>query len=252
MSSGDGASRVGDQVAQVGVAVVADRGVQRHGVLRPADELADPLHRHAHRRRDLLRLGVGAELAGELAGHVAHPVDVLDQVHRQPHGALLLGDGPADRLTDPPRRVGRELVAAQVVELLHRADQAGVALLDQVEHRHAGPHVTPGDRDDQTQVGPDEPVLRLLALGDQSLQLLPARRRRAPRSCRAAARRRVRPRSPWPGRPPARHPAAASWRSRAGRRRRGRAPRRPRRSAVPSSLLHVATFRPWPAPRQYP
>jgi len=112
-------------------------------------------------------------LAGVLAGHVAHPVDVLDQVYREAYGALLLGDGPADGLADPPRRVRRELVPAEIVELLHGAHQAGVALLDQVEHRHAGAHVAPGDRHDEAQVGPDELVLGLRALGHQALQLGP-------------------------------------------------------------------------------
>ena len=163
---------VGDQVAEVGVAVVADRGVQRHGVLRPAHQLMHPLDRHAQRDGELLGLGVVAQLAGELTRHVAHPVDVFDEVHGQPHRALLLRDRPADRLADPPRRIGRELVSTHVVELLDRAHQAGVALLDQVEHRHPGPHVTARDRHHQAQVGPDEPVLRPLTLGNQPLQLV--------------------------------------------------------------------------------
>jgi hypothetical protein len=46
--------------------------------------------------------------------------------------------------------------------------------LDQVQHRHAGPHVAACDGDDQPQVGPDEQVLRALTLGDEPLQFLPA------------------------------------------------------------------------------
>ena len=40
-------------------------------------------------------------------------------------------------LADPPRRVGRELVAAAVFELVHRLHQADVAFLDQVEELQA-------------------------------------------------------------------------------------------------------------------
>ena len=55
-------------------------------------------------------------------------------------------------LADPPGRVRRELVAQLVVELLDRADQAEVALLDQVEQRDAGLRVVPRDRHHEAQV----------------------------------------------------------------------------------------------------
>ena len=162
---------VGDQVAQVRVAVVADRGVQRHRVLRPAPQLGHTLDRNPHGVGELLDLRLGAALTGELACHVAHAVDVLDQVHRQPHGALLLGDSTADGLPDPPRGVRRELVASPVVELLHGAHQARVALLDQVQHGHPGTDVAARDRHHETQIRTDEAVFRVLALGDELLEL---------------------------------------------------------------------------------
>ena len=46
----------------------------------------------------------------------------------------LAGQGPGDGLPDPPGGVGGELVALGVVELLHRPDQAQVALLDQLRN----------------------------------------------------------------------------------------------------------------------
>ena len=109
-----GGVAVGDQVAEVRVAVVTDRGVQRDGVLRPADQLVDPLDGHPERRRDLLRLRVRAELTGELTGHVAHPVHVLDQVHRQSHRALLLRDG---RLAGTLERPSAEDVVTAIAGL---------------------------------------------------------------------------------------------------------------------------------------
>ena len=69
------------------------------------------------------------------------------------------------------RRVGRELVAAGVVELLDGADQAEVALLDQVEERQPAAGVALGDRHDQPQVGLDQPLLGALAVADDGEQV---------------------------------------------------------------------------------
>ena len=66
-----------------------------------------------------------------------------------------------DRLPDPPRRVGRELVAAAVLELVDRLHQADVAFLDQVEELQAAVGVFLGDGDDEAQVGLDHFLLRL-------------------------------------------------------------------------------------------
>ena len=84
-----------------------------------------------------------------------------------PDGAGLVGHGAGDRLADPPGGVGRELVALGVVELLDRADQAEVALLDQVQEQHAATGVALGQRDDEPEVGLEQVVLRPPAvLGD--------------------------------------------------------------------------------------
>src|SRR6184192_1882669 len=64
-----------------------------------------------------------------------------------------------DRLADPPGRVGRELEALAVVELLRRADEADGALLDHVEKRQPLVAVVLGDRDDQPQVRLDQLLL---------------------------------------------------------------------------------------------
>ena len=95
--------------------------------------LGQPLH-------GLGQLG-GGGLASELGQQpallaVERPQPLVD-VARQPDRAALLGDRAADRLADPDHRVGREAVAAAVVELLHRAQQPERALLDQVGEREA-------------------------------------------------------------------------------------------------------------------
>ena len=75
--------------------------------------------------------------------------------------------GPSDRLTNPPRGVGRELETLGVVELLDGADQTEVALLDQVKEEHAAAGITLRQGDNQPEVGLEQVVLGVLAvLGD--------------------------------------------------------------------------------------
>ena len=71
------------------------------------------------------------------------PVQLLDHVNRDADRPRLVGDRPRHRLADPPGRVGRELVAAPVVELLDRPDQPQRPLLDQVEEARARGPDTP-------------------------------------------------------------------------------------------------------------
>src|SRR3981189_3071341 len=90
--------------------------------------------------------------------------DRLDHVHRDADRPRLVGDGARDGLPDPPRGVGRELVALVVVELLDRPDQAHVAFLDEVEEGHAAADVLLGDRHDQPEVGLGQPLLGLVSV----------------------------------------------------------------------------------------
>ena len=92
-------------------------------------------------------------------------------MHRDADGAGLVSDRPGDGLTDPPCGVSGELVPLGVVELLHRLDQAQVALLDQVQELHPPAHIPLGNGDHQAQVGLCQPLLGPLALFDGFLQL---------------------------------------------------------------------------------
>ena len=148
------------------------------------------------------RRGLAPELLQHLALHAEHLVHRLDHVHGDADRARLVGDRAGDRLADPPRRVRRELEALRVVELLDRADQAEVALLDQVEQAHAAPDVALGDRHDEAEVGLDQ----LAAWRARRRARRAGRNRSAQarfsagsssRSCRARSPRPCRRRSSW-------------------------------------------------------
>src|SRR5262249_42733140 len=132
----------------------------RDGVPRNLEDLAPLWPRDVHALGDLFRRWLAGELLNKLARGADQLVDGLDHVHRNADGAGLVGDGAGDGLADPPGGVGRELVAAAILELVHGLHEADVAFLDEVEELQAAVGVLLGGGDDQAQVGLDE-----LALG---------------------------------------------------------------------------------------
>ena len=176
-SAGHDGLGVLDQVAELAVAVLAEGGVQGDRLAAVLLDLDDLLRGHVELLGELLRSGLAAEVLQHLALDAGQLVDDLDHVHRDADGAGLVGHRAGDRLPDPPGGVRRELVALGVVELLDRADQAEVALLDQVEEEHAATGVALGQRHDEAQVGLEQVVLRPAAvLGDPVELLLQLRR----------------------------------------------------------------------------
>ena len=146
------------------------------GRLRGALDRVDLLRLDAGDVGDLLGRGLAAQLGDELALGAADLVELLDDVDRDADRARLVGERAGDRLADPPGRVGRELEALAVVELLRRAHEPERALLDQVEERQALVAVVLRDRDDEPQVRLDHLLLRvevaaLDALGEVDLLL---------------------------------------------------------------------------------
>src|SRR5262245_16850493 len=101
-----------DEVAEVGILLLADRGLEADRLLGDLQDLPHLVQRELHLLRDLFRSGLAADLLNQVAAGADQLVDRLDHVHRDADGARLIGDGPGDRLTDPPRRVGAELVPA--------------------------------------------------------------------------------------------------------------------------------------------
>src|SRR5207245_2440108 len=86
----------------------------------------------------------------------------LDDVNGNADRARLVGNPALNRLANPPRRVGRELVAAAPVELLDGPDQSDDSFLDQVEQRDPVALVLLHDRHDEPKVRVDHQILRAL------------------------------------------------------------------------------------------
>src|SRR5262249_36199243 len=145
-----------DQLTELGVALVADRRLERdrQAAIRP--DLLDPLRRDRRLRidrQDLRGLGdrrLAAEAYRPLPGDAGDAVHRLDHVDRDPDRPALVREATLDRLADPPRRVGRELEATLPLELVDAAHQPGVALLDEVQEAHAAVDVL-------LRIGDDEP-----------------------------------------------------------------------------------------------
>src|SRR2546423_3747104 len=150
------------EVAEVRILLLTDRRLQRDWVLRDLHDLAHLLGRDAHLLADLVVRWLAAQLLQQPARDPHQLVDRLHHVHGDADRPRLVRDRARDGLPDPPRRIGRELVALVIVDLLDRADQAHVAFLDQVEEGHAAPDVLLRDRHDQPQVGLGQPLLRLV------------------------------------------------------------------------------------------
>ena len=180
--SGDSGEHVLDQVGDRALAV-ADRRLERDRIARRARAArATRSTVMPGLRRDLLDRRLAVELLRQLAARALHLAHLLGDVDREADRAALVGERARDRLADPPGRVGRELEAEPVVELLDRPDQAHVALLDQVEERHVGLRVVARDRHHEPEVRLDQALLgRLVAqvLAPGELALLRRRQQAA-------------------------------------------------------------------------
>src|SRR4051794_31739523 len=119
-----------DEVPEGRVLLVADRLVEARRRARRGLDLVRLVDRQRRLLRDLLERRLAPELRPGRPLGAIHLLEPLDDVHRHANRARLVGERPRDRLADPPRGVGRELVAAPPVELLDRANEAERPLLD--------------------------------------------------------------------------------------------------------------------------
>src|SRR5215470_9573992 len=165
-----------DEVAQVRILLFADRRFEGDRFLRDLQDLADLGDRNVHALGDFFRRRFASQLLHQLPRSADQLVDRFDHVHRDTNRTRLVSNGTGDRLPNPPRGVGRELVATPVLELVHGFHQADVAFLNQVEELQSAVGVLFGDRDDQAEVGFDELALGVLgvhvALDDLALGAL--------------------------------------------------------------------------------
>ena len=137
------------------------------------------LDRHAGRLGGVLEVRLGRFVLEQLAVHAADAAHRLDHVNRHADRAALVGDRPRDRLANPPRGVGRELVAAGRLELVDRPHQARVAFLDEVQEAQAAVAIAFGDGDDQPQIAGREPPLGRFVLAGQGVDAVDAAAERA-------------------------------------------------------------------------
>mmetsp|Transcript_2946 Transcript_2946/g.6902 ORF Transcript_2946/g.6902 Transcript_2946/m.6902 type:complete len:507 (-) Transcript_2946:967-2487(-) len=92
---------------------------------------------HVHLCRQLLDARLFPSFGPEVGGGPGDLGDLVEDVHREPHGAALRADAAGDRLPDPPVPVRRELEALVRVEPLDRLVQTLDARVDEVLEVHA-------------------------------------------------------------------------------------------------------------------
>ena len=154
---------VREEVAELRLLLVADRLLERDRRLRRAQDLLDLVERQVEVARDLDRQSArGRARARSLRSERT----ILFSFSTTWTGIrivrALVGERARDRLADPPGRVGRELEALALVELLGGAHEADRPLLDQVEERQPLVAVALRDRDDEAEVRLDHLLLRAM------------------------------------------------------------------------------------------
>src|SRR5262245_43711705 len=161
---------VGKEVAKMAVLAVADGPIETDRVTAHCQYAAGLIDGRPRLAGSFLQGRLAAELLQQLPRNVPHAAHRLDHVDRNANRAALVGNGPRDRLANPPRGIGAELEATAIFELVDRPHQPGVAFLNQVEERQAAVAVLLRDRDDQPQVALRQLALGLLILGIDDLE----------------------------------------------------------------------------------
>src|ERR1700722_18365636 len=157
-------STVRDEIAQVLAAVVPDRQIQADRLAIGREDGPHLVDGYLHPAGDLVCVRFTTLLLDEQAADPPDLLQGLAHVDGNTNRAPVIGDRAVDRLPDPPHRIGRELVAAPVLELVHRAHHADVALLDQVDQLEAVILVLLGDAHHEPQVRLHELAFRPLGV----------------------------------------------------------------------------------------
>src|SRR6516164_3095986 len=117
----------------MGFVLFANRCLERERLLGDLQRLAYLFERHMELLGKLFRRRLTTDLVQHLPTRTHDLVDDLDHVNGYADGARLIRERSADRLSNPPRGVGREFVATSIFELVDGLHQSDVAFLDQVE-----------------------------------------------------------------------------------------------------------------------
>src|SRR4051794_28515861 len=134
------------------ITFVADRRFERKWLLGNLQGLAHFFKRHAELLGKLLRRRLAADLIEHLSACAYDLVDGLDHMYGDTDGARLIGKRAADRLADPPRGIGRELVAASIFKFVDRSQEANVSFLDEVQELQAAIGVFLRDRNHEAEI----------------------------------------------------------------------------------------------------
>src|SRR5665213_1096257 len=159
------------EVAEVRVLFLAERRLQRDRLLCQLQDLPDLVERKLHLLGYFIGGGFASELVDQGAGGASDLVHRLDHVNRNADRAGQVRDRAGNGLADPPGCVGREFVAALVIEFVDGPHEADVAFLDQIQELQAAVGVLLPNRYHQTQVGLDQLGLGVLGHAFTGLDL---------------------------------------------------------------------------------
>src|SRR5882724_1585319 len=141
--------------------ILADGRLEGERLAGGLEDEPDLAGRHPRLPRQLLGGGLPSHLVDEHAVDTRDAVQCLDHVHGNANRAGVVGDGPGNGLTDPPRRIRRELESPPVLEAVHRLHEPDIALLDEVEQSQLAPEISLRHGHDEAQVGLHELTLGL-------------------------------------------------------------------------------------------
>ena len=97
----------------------------------------------------------------------------LDHVGRNMNRLGGIEQRSLDGLFDPPRGICGESRALCRIETFNCADETNIAFFDQVWQRYPAVHISLGNRDHQSEIGSDHPILRscIVVVDDEPTKL---------------------------------------------------------------------------------
>jgi hypothetical protein len=153
-----------DKIAEMRIFFFANRRFERNRFLRDFQNLFALLKPECPFSWRFLRSSARVRVPEQATRRANQLVDRFDHMNRNANRSGLVGDGARDRLTNPPRRVSRKLVAAPPFEFIDGFHQTDVAFLNQIEKLQTAIRVFFRNRNDETQVGFDQFAFCLIGL----------------------------------------------------------------------------------------